>query len=388
MTELALLFLLLPLAAFSGWIVGQGQKKRGRRRRSVLSSQYFRGLNYLLNEESDKAIEEFLKLAEVNRDTVDTHLALGTLFRRRGEMDKAIRYHKHIISRPNLDEDQRERVLFELAMDYMRAGLLDRAESLFLELTDSEQMGTRARRNLLDIYQQEKDWARAVEQAQRLDLVDGGSDSGLIAQLYCELAETAVAGDDSEAATQHLRQARRYQPNNARARLIEATIAEREGQQALAAERYREACELDPDLLVGCAQAMIECHRGSHEIEQLKDWLALRSRSGDLNAPALLLARLTAETDPARAAAFLLETLQRRSTVGGLEYLMELLSSRDLGLDEVGPDLIRDLMQRLMQGQPVYCCQQCGFSGSAHHWMCPSCRSWDSTRVIRGVLGE
>ncbi len=388
MTELALLFFLLPLAAFSGWLAGQGHKKRRSRRRSVLSSQYFRGLNYLLNEESDKAIEEFLKMAEVNRDTVDTHLALGTLFRRRGEMDKAIRYHKHIISRPNLDEDQRERVLFELAMDYMRAGLLDRAESLFLELTDSEQMATRARRHLLDIYQQEKDWAKAVEQAQRLELVDGGSDSGLIAQLYCELADEALAEADLQAATQNLRQARRYQPGNARARLIEAGIAEREGQPALAAERYREACELDPDLLVGCSNALIDCHRRIDEIEQLKDWLAIGSRRGDLNAPALLLARLTAETDPARAADLLLQALQQRSTVRGLEYLMELLSSHDLGLDEVGPDLIRDLMQRLMEGQPIYRCQQCGFSGTAHHWMCPSCRSWDSTRVIRGVLGE
>lgn len=388
MSELALLFLLLPLAAFSGWLVAQGQKRRRNRRGSVLSSQYFRGLNYLLNEESDKAIEEFLKLAEVNRDTVDTHLALGTLFRRRGEMDKAIRYHKHIISRPNLDEDQRERVLFELAMDYMRAGLLDRAESLFLELTDSEQMATRARRHLLSIYQQEKDWARAVEQAQRLEMVAGGSDSGLIAQLYCELADEALAHGDPETATQNLRQARRYQPGNARARLIEAGIALGEEQPELAAERYREACELDPDLLVVCAERMIECHRRSDQIESLKHWLSSWSRCGDLNAPALLLARLTAETDPDQAADLLLQALQHRSTVRGLEYLMELLSSHELGLNEVGPDLIRDLMQRLMRGQPIYRCQQCGFSGNSHHWMCPSCRSWNSTRVVRGVLGE
>ncbi|MFW5815832.1 MAG: lipopolysaccharide assembly protein LapB [Wenzhouxiangella sp.] len=388
MTEIALLFLLLPLAALSGWLAAQGQKQRRSRRGSVLSRQYFRGLNYLLNEESDKAIEEFLKLAEVNRDTVDTHLALGTLFRRRGEMDKAIRYHKHIISRPNLDEDQRERVLFELAMDYMRAGLLDRAESLFLELTDSDQMATRAHRHLLDIYQQEKDWARAVEQAQRLELVDGGSDTGLIAQLYCELADGALADGDPEAATQNLRQARRYQPGNARARLIEARIALGDGELELAAEAYRAACELDPDLLVTCSEQIIDCHRRIGQLQQLKAWLADASRRADLNAPVLLLARLTAESDPKQAAERLLQALQHRSTVRGLEYLMELLGSHDLGLDEVGPELIRDLMQRLMQGQPVYRCQQCGFSGSAHHWMCPSCRSWNSTRVIRGVLGE
>ncbi|MFP4334190.1 MAG: lipopolysaccharide assembly protein LapB [Wenzhouxiangella sp.] len=383
-----MLFLLLPLAAVSGWLVGQGQTRRRSRRRAALSSQYFRGLNYLLNEESDKAIEEFVKLAEVNRDTVDTHLALGTLFRRRGEMDKAIRYHKHILSRPNLDEDQRERVLFELAMDYMRAGLLDRAESLFLELTDSDEISTRARRHLLDIYQQEKDWAKAVEQAQRLDLLDGGLDTGLIAHLYCELADEALVMGDTLAATQHLRQARRYQPQNARARLIEAGIAERDGQPGLAAERYREACELDPDLLVRCMTRLVDCHRAADRIGSLKAWLGSGALRVDFNAPILLLARLTAENDPEQAAELLLQALEKRCTVRGLEYLMTLLNSHDLGLSEVGPELIRDLMQRLLQGQPVYRCEQCGFSGSAHHWMCPSCRSWNSTRVIRGVLGE
>ncbi len=388
MIELGLLFLLLPLAAWTGWLAAKGQKSRQRKQGSLLSSQYFRGLNYLLNEESDKAIEEFVKLAEVNRNTVDTHLALGTLFRRRGEMDKAIRYHKHIISRPNLDDEQRERVLFELAMDYMRAGLLDRAESLFLELTDSEFMVGRARRHLLDIYQQEKEWLKAVEQAQSLHMRDGTADVGLIAQLYCELADEALAKDDVESATQNLRQARRYLPGIARARLTEGRIAQGRLDFSLAADCYREACELDPDLLVLSASRLIECHREADRLSDLMEWLVSGVARPDFNAPVLLLARLTAESDPERAANFLLEALEKRCTVRGLEYLMELINTHELGLSEVGPQLIRDLMQRLMQGQPVYRCEQCGFSGTAHHWMCPSCRSWNSTRVIRGVLGE
>jgi lipopolysaccharide biosynthesis regulator YciM len=388
MIEIGLFFLLLPLAAWTGWLAAKGQKSRRRKQGSLLSSQYFRGLNYLLNEESDKAIEEFVKLAEVNRNTVDTHMALGTLFRRRGEMDKAIRYHKHIISRPNLDDEQRERVLFELAMDYMRAGLLDRAESLFLELTDSELMAGRARRHLLDIYQQEKDWLKAVEQAQSLHLRDGTADVGLIAQLYCELADEALTRDDLESATQHLRQARRYLPGIGRARLIEGRIAQSNRDFSLAADCFREACERDPDLLVLCANELVECHRQSKRMAELMEWLRPESSRPDSNAPVLLLARLTAESDPEGAANLLLEGLEKRCTVRGLEYLMELLNTHELGLSDVGPQLIRDLMQRLMQGQPVYRCEQCGFSGTTHHWMCPSCRSWNSTRVIRGVLGE
>ena len=388
MTEITLLFLLLPLAAWSGWMVAQGQKKRRQKRGSLLSSQYFRGLNYLLNEESDKAIEEFVKLAEVNRNTVDTHLALGTLFRRRGEMDKAIRFHKHIISRPNLDEEQRERVLFELAMDYMRAGLLDRAESLFLELADSESMGTRSRQHLLDIYQQEKEWAKAIEQAQRLHVRDGAADADLIAQLYCELADEAFCLDDQEAAVQHLRQARRYQPDIARARLIEARLSDANGQSERAAGLYREACDRDPDLLLLCAPALLDSHRAALAMPVLEEWLQEKSNRLGFNAPVLLLARLRAEHDPEQAAQLLLASLEQRCTVRGLEYLMELLNSYKLDFTEVGPQLIHDLMQRLLQGQPVYRCQQCGFSGTTHHWMCPSCRNWNSTRVIRGVLGE
>jgi lipopolysaccharide biosynthesis regulator YciM len=388
MIELSLIFLLLPLAAWSGWMVAQGQKKRRFKRSSLLSSQYFRGLNYLLNEESDKAIEEFVKLAEVNSNTVDTHLALGTLFRRRGEMDKAIRFHKHILSRPNLDEEQREQVLFELAMDYMRAGLLDRAESLFSELTDSEAMGSRSRQNLLDIYQQEKEWAKAIEQAQRLHVRDGAADAALIAQLYCELADELLAQDNQEGAIQHLRQARRYQPEIARARLIEARIHQMNGQHAAAAESYREACERDPDLLMLCARPLMDCHRAADALDALKDWLNAASARTGFNAPVLLLARLTAESSAEQAAKLLLDALEQRCTVRGLEYLMELLDAHQLKSSELSPQLIQDLMQRLLQGQPVYRCQQCGFGGTTHHWMCPSCRSWNSTRVIRGVLGE
>lgn len=386
MSEVSLLFLLLPLAALSGWWLGRRQQARRHRQPAALSSQYFRGLDYLLNEESDKAIEAFTKLAEINRDTVDTHLALGTLFRRRGELDKAIGYHKHIISRPNLSDEQRERVLFELALDYMRAGLLDRAEHLFLDLTESERAGRRARLQLLDIYQQTRDWARAIEQAQRLD--NCSDTDRLIAHLHCALADSALEGEDEDSVRGYLRQARRYEPDNARARLIEARLAARHGHPEEAAERYREACELDPELLVSQFPAMLETHRQAAQDEVLMGWLHQLSERSALQAPALMWARLQAESDPRAAAEVLLQRLERRPTVRGLELLMRLSSEHGSGLEAVGPELIRDLMQRLIEGQPVYRCRQCGFSGSAHHWQCPSCRSWNTTRLIQGVLGE
>ena len=388
MVESVLVFLLLPVAALSGWWIGRAQSVRRQRQRSSLSSQYFRGLNYLLNEESDKAIETFIKLAEINRDTVDTHLALGTLFRRRGEMDKAIRYHKHILSRPNLEGEQRERVLFELALDYMRAGLLDRAEHLFLDLTESPLVGPLARKQLLDIYEQTKDWSKALEQAQHLDRDTSGETLNLIAQLRCELAQAAWEAGDAEAARSHLRQARRYQPDNARARLVEAGLAMDAEQHEHAAGLFRQACELDPDILVSHFSPILCAHQGAEQGELLMDWLRQLHQKSGMMAPALAWARLKAETDPRAAASYLLERLENRPTVRGLEFLMQLLSEHETSIDKISPVLIRDLMQRLLQGQPIYRCRQCGFSGSSHHWMCPSCRSWNTTGVIHGVLGE
>ncbi|MGA9421829.1 MAG: lipopolysaccharide assembly protein LapB, partial [Rhodanobacteraceae bacterium] len=141
MSELALLFLLLPVAAFSGWYIARrGSERTSGARVSELSTSYFRGLNYLLNEQQDKAIEVFLKLADINRDTVETHLALGNLFRRRGEVDRAIRVHQNLIARPSLNDAEKTVALLELGEDYMRAGLLDRAETLFIDLVAMDAM--------------------------------------------------------------------------------------------------------------------------------------------------------------------------------------------------------------------------------------------------------
>ena len=185
MNELALLFLLLPVAAFSGWVLGRRRSERTSGARvSELSTSYFRGLNYLLNEQQDKAIEVFLKLADINRDTVETHLALGNLFRRRGEVDRAIRVHQALIARQNLSRDEKTVALLELGEDYMRAGLLDRAETLFTDLVAMDALAPSALRHLIGIYQHERDWGQAIEHAQRLEQASGESQSAIIAPTW------------------------------------------------------------------------------------------------------------------------------------------------------------------------------------------------------------
>jgi lipopolysaccharide biosynthesis regulator YciM len=387
MPEILVLFALLPIAAATGWFAARRSMRRGRRQSSNLSSDYFRGLNYLLNEQPDKAIEVFLGIADINQDTIETHLALGNLFRRRGEMDKAIRFHKHIMTRPYLTDEQRSNALLELGEDYMRAGLLDRAERLFSELLEHDPGAQVPARQLLDIYQQEKDWHKAIANARHL-AQDNGRRDELIAQFHCELAREALGEPDFDACRKNLRQARRYDSRNPRARVLEGDLAWAEGHWSAAAEHYRRACELDADVTPTVIDRIVESHRRINALEELKAWLEELAERSRMTTPILALARLKAEHSEQHAVDFLLDQLARRPTVRSLEYLMTLLNQQNVSLDQVGPELIRELMQRLLEGQPRYRCRHCGFSGNAYHWLCPSCRRWNTTRAISGVLGE
>ena len=170
--ELIFFWLLLPVASFIGWWIGSNTEKRTKTSKNI-SLEYFKGLNFVLNEQPDKAIEVFIRMVEVDNETVDTHLALGNLFRRRGEVDRAIRIHQNLIARSNLSEDERAHALLELGMDYMRSGLLDRAEKLFLELLDIGLYLKEAHFNLLEIYQQEKDWENAILIAKKYESISG-----------------------------------------------------------------------------------------------------------------------------------------------------------------------------------------------------------------------
>ena len=182
-----LLWLLLPIAAWSGYLVGRrGSERSSGERFSQLSQTYFSGLNYLLNEQPDKALEVFLKIAELDSDTFETQLALGNLFRRRGETDRAIRLHQDLYSRPKLSAEQRTIALVELGEDYMRAGLLDRAEALYTDLLAIDQHAPAALRHLISIYQQERDWNRAIEMAQRLRAAQGAARNASVGQDFIE----------------------------------------------------------------------------------------------------------------------------------------------------------------------------------------------------------
>src|SRR5438445_2686034 len=252
---------LLPVAAASGWYLGRRASERSRRVRvSELSSSYFRGLNYLLNEQPDKAIEVFLQLAEFNRDTVETHLALGNLFRRRGEVDRAIRVHQHLIARPNLSEEEKTIALLELGEDYMRAGLLDRAETLFTDLVAMDAQVPSALRHLIGIYQHEKDWNKAIEHARRYEKISGESQGATIAQFYCELAEQARAAKQFDDARKWLDQALHSQPESVRAQIVLGHLELQEGNVKAAVTAFERVATLDVDFVPEILPQLLDCY--------------------------------------------------------------------------------------------------------------------------------
>ena len=198
--------MLLAAAGFTGWYVGRRAQRAARRRaRRRLPADYFAGLNYLINEQPDRAVEVFTRMVDVDKETVEIHFALGSLFRRRGEVDRAIRVHQSILDRPKLDPEQRELALQELAVDYLRAGLLDHSETSVQVLAESDSHRLTALRSLTRIYEQQRDWQQAIVTHRMLAANGGPAQASAVAHYYCELAEAARMQGELDEARAHLR---------------------------------------------------------------------------------------------------------------------------------------------------------------------------------------
>jgi lipopolysaccharide biosynthesis regulator YciM len=390
MNMLALLFFLLPVAAFSGWMLGRrGGERTSGARVSELSTNYFRGLNYLLNEQQDKAIEVFLKLAEINRDTVETHLALGNLFRRRGEVDRAIRVHQHLIARPNLSQDEKTVALLELGEDYMRAGLLDRAETLFTDLVAMDALAPSALKHLISIYQHERDWDKAIEHARRLEKATGESQAATVAQFYCELAELARAQGAREDARARVADAFAAEPSCVRASMIEGHIESAAGHLDTAIRAFERVAELDIDYVPEILSPLLDCYARAQRMQRAEEFLLDITERYHGVSPVLALAKLYATTRGELAAVeFLNRILRQRPSVRALMALIDVNLNTASGDARENFLILRDLTRKLVEGKAMYRCNTCGFGAKAHHWQCPSCKTWGSVRPIHGVVGE
>lgn len=380
--------LLLIAAAVLGWLLarwGHGNLRDSRFK--FVSAEYFKGLNFLLNEQPDKALEVFIRVAEVDSDTVETHFALGNLFRRRGEVDRAIRVHQNLIARPTLTRAHRAQALFELSQDYLRAGLLDRAEGILLELVAVQNYTDRALHSLISLYEQQKDWDQAIAMRHRLQTHTGMSEEETVAQYLCELAQTALIAQDAILARRLLKRAQSHSPLGVRANLLLAQMAEVDEDWALSQQYYQRILEHEIRYATEVLPALT---RVTREMEEGDDSLGaflseVRRRDPTASAYIAIAAILDSEMDDPVSTVCVNDYLR---TEPGLQSLYQMFVSPSDG-DHVPP--LRDLeplriaLRSMLSHGPRYRCEECGFRSKTLYWQCPSCKTWNRTMPFHEI---
>jgi lipopolysaccharide biosynthesis regulator YciM len=386
-----LLWFLLPVAAASGWYAARraSANASNREKHQDFSSNYLKGLNYLLNEQPDKAIEVFIKMLEVDSETVETHLALGNLFRRRGEVERAIRIHQNLIAKTSLNEEERSLAVLELGMDYMRSGLLDRAEDLFKELHKTGQRLSDSLKQLIEIYQQEKDWEAAIAYARELEARCGEDMSRFIAQFYCEQADHSIRKGDNTQAAGLLKQALDTDPGCVRASLMEGHIALKAGQPGQALRCYQRIERQDPEFLVEAIGPIKDCHQAMGKMDEFGEYARHLSRKyGGIPLLLSLTDHIVQEQGVDEAMNYLSQELRRRPSIRGLGRFIEYTLPGADGQTKQNVAIIRDVMCQWLQHKPAYQCRHCGFLAKTLHWQCPGCKYWSTVKPIHEIDGE
>ncbi|MBK7901068.1 MAG: lipopolysaccharide assembly protein LapB [Azonexus sp.] len=367
--------LLIPLFFGLGWAAARIDIRQVVHESRALPRSYFQGLNFLLNEQPDKAIDSFLEVAKVDPQTVELHFALGNLFRRRGETERAIRMHENLIERADLDEAFRLQALLELGQDYLKAGLLDRAEEIFNRLLGTPR-DEEAKRNLLEIYQVEKEWQKAIDTARELPGVASQKD---IAEYYCELASGEIMRSRADGARAFLETAVQHNRKCVRASLLQGDLLLQEGRPDAAIEAWQRIEQQDPAYLSLVAQRLLETYRALDQrdagIALLRGYLE-RYPSLDLLD---VVYQLVLESGGSEAAYRLVrDELQRNPTLLGLEKLMSarlpLVAPETRADLEMAKTIVQSYTKRLSR----YQCNSCGFKARQFYWRCPACGGWET----------
>lgn len=374
-----LVVLLLPVAALSGWIAAKRSHAKGKQLYNNHSSDYFKGLNFLLNEQPDKAIDVFIQMLEVDSDTVETHLALGNLFRRRGEVDRAIRVHQNLIARPTLKPEHRSQALLELGEDYMRAGLYDRAESLFQELTESDAHKEQALSSLLFLYEKEKEWSRSLQTAAKLESATGKELNNQRAHYYCELADEARSSGDIKLAVQYLKSAQGCDKDSIRAAILLGELEQTKGNYKSAIRAYKKVAQDNPIYLPIVLPMLRSCYEEMGTKSDLKRFLQEFIENSSGLAGAVTLSQIISdETGEEASAKFLKDYLAKYPSLDGLHQLISLESKNEIITKDEILQLLNILLEKKIEEGSGYKCSTCGFSAKTMHWLCPSCNNWSS----------
>ncbi|HEY6721822.1 MAG TPA: lipopolysaccharide assembly protein LapB [Burkholderiales bacterium] len=361
-----------------GWLAARIDIKQLLSESRHLPRSYFKGLNFLLNEEPDKAIEAFIEVVKVDPETIELHFALGSLFRRRGETERAIRMHRNLLERSDLGAEQRLHAMVELGQDYLKAGLLDRAEEVFLKLRDSQHRAG-ALKSLIEIYQQEKDWLKAIGFALELEKESGQSAQKEIANYYCELAVTEMTHSRPDGARRQLEAALAAHRKCARANIILGDLMAGAGDHAGAIEAWKRIEQQNPAYLTLVAQRLLESHRALGRTEEgltlLRGYLASFPSLDLLDV--VFQSTLDAE-GPETAYKLVKDEMRSNQTLLGLDKLLEaqlLVAPVERRHDL---ELVRNLIHSHTRRLARYRCENCGFKARQFYWHCPACGGWET----------
>ena len=375
----------LPFFFGLGWLAARIDIRQLLTESRALPKSYFKGLNFLLNEQPDKAIEAFIEVVRVDPETVDLHFALGSLFRRRGEYDRAIRMHRNLFERADLAAEQRTAALFQLGQDYLKAGILDRAEDAFTKLEKGSH-GVEARGFLLEIYEQEKDWPRSIDTAQRLAVETGESHALQIAQYHCEIAASDVTHSRPDSAREHLQQALAENRKSVRASVLLGDLAAAAGDVGGAIEHWKRIETQNPAYVALVAQRLLDAFRQADRLEEgmtlLTNYLE-RYPSLDLLDTVFHYALEARGADEAYR--LVRDELRRNPTLLGLDRLLEAqIVSATVPERRRDLELVRNLVHSHTQRLARYRCEECGFKARQFHWHCPACGGWETYPPRRG----
>lgn len=373
--DLYWLLLAAPIVFLMGWMASRLDLRQLKREDQASPQAYFKGLNLLLNEQQDKAIDAFIEAVQHDPEATDLHFALGNLFRRRGEYERSIRIHQHLLTRADLKREERERAQHGLAQDFMKAGLFDRAEEAFKAL-DGTAFTTDARLALLSLYERSRNWHPAIEVARQLEAAGTGSFSQRMAHLWCEVAQEADARGHQEEAEQALARACEAAPQAARPLVVQGQRWVRQGEHAKALQAWDELMAKQPQAFAliapDYARSAQACGQNNEALVKLRSAYALLPSMDVLNAISSL------ETDEAQKRETILTHLRQQPSLSAAHALLHerLVSKVPLGETEL--EMLQKTLAHGAKPLQRYRCAACGFESQHYFWQCPGCQNWDT----------
>lgn len=373
--------LTLPLFFTLGWLAARVDIKQLLSESTTLPVAYFKGLNFLITDQPDKAVEAFTEAVRANSESLELHFALGSLFRRTGEVDRAIHLHLDLLDNRELAEPQKRAVRAELAQDYLKAGLYDRAEELFKGFDDSRYKQP-ALRALLEIYVREREWAKAIESATELERLSGLPFRKEIGQYYCEMAMSSILSGDTHSAGHKLSLALDANKNCVRANIMLGDIEAEVGAHRAAISYWKRIEFQQPEYLGLVATKLLKSYRAlkklSDGLTQLNEYAATYKLASLLTA---LYEATLAEEGAENAAKLARNELIRQPSLQTLDQLLQARAMDDTARSQVNQQdlqLMQQTVRNAIGNRRAYYCNQCGFRAKQYHWQCPACNAWES----------